>query len=566
MRSTRLWMVLAVLLLSPLALFGAGGACPTGANYLSLNNPTGPKVALSAFGVTNCYYIAANGSDSNSGTSESTPWLHAPGMANCSASCASVTPAGGEGFIFRGGDTWHFGNPSASPYTGGGFMWYAWAGTASNYIYFGVDPSWYSGSSWARPIFTADNPTSTSAVSACSYPVAAGPWQYAQAQVLVDLAGTNYGIFDDFELTGFCWNTNQVGDYIYYSGPTGGHTNVAYIENNYLHGWTHTAAGGQAGGSGIADQQQNDGETIRFNVIDGSDSDPLSLQAWGQGSGGRDLEYNVTTNLGGDTVFDDCHIIHDNLFQYINQLNDNSGHSDVLFCYNEASGGSGNPNVFYNNIFRFIGTSSNPFVGYIFVPGPGGTDYIFNNVYHDNYAGSGGNYLVTCDQGTCGQKVMWNNTGEASLPGSIGLWAIGNTSIIAANNHWITSDTSAFTVASEVTGTDPVYQTLSAANSQGYTSANDFSPTSSSGATVTASGANETNGYCASSVLHNAAAEAACTQGITGISYNKTNHTVVYPAFPAAPRPATGAWQVGAYQFGGANSLNPPTSLTATPH
>jgi len=562
LRLAKLCMILVVLLVSPRVLFATGGTCPSGANYLSLSNPTGPRVALSSFGVTSCYYIAANGSDSNNGTSESTPWLHSPGMPNCLASCASVTPASGEGFIFRGGDTWHFGNSSASPYTGGGFMEYAWNGTASNYIYFGVDPSWYSGVSWARPIFTADNPTSTSAVASCTYSIAAGPLQYAQAQTLVLLAGT-YEIFDNFELTGLCWSTNAFGTYLYFSAATG-HTNVAYVENNYVHGWTHTAAGGQAGGTGIADQQQNDGETIRFNVIDGSDSDPLSLRAWGIGSGGRDLEYNVTTNLGGSSILDQCKNIHDNLFQYQNQLNDGSGHSDVLFCLGEASDGASSPNIFYNNRFRLVGSPGNGYAGYVFVPGQG-SDYEFNNVYDNNNA-SYGNYLVTCDQGTCGAKVMWNNTGEANLPGVSGLWSIGATTITAVNNHWITSDPSAFSVPSEVTETAPVYQTLSTANSQGYSAANDFTPISSSAATVTANGTNETTGYCADSVLHNAAAEAACKQGITGVSYNQANHTVVYPAFAPTPRPATGAWNVGAYQFGGSNSntVNQPTNLTAT--
>ena len=30
------------------------------------------------------YYIAATGSDSNNGTSNTSPWLHAPGSYNCS--------------------------------------------------------------------------------------------------------------------------------------------------------------------------------------------------------------------------------------------------------------------------------------------------------------------------------------------------------------------------------------------------------------------------------------------------------------------------------------------------
>lgn len=66
----------------------------------------------SAFGST--YFIAANGSDSNNGSSKTTPWLHAPGMPNCTGKCASTTPKPGDQFIFRGGDTWHFGNSSAS--------------------------------------------------------------------------------------------------------------------------------------------------------------------------------------------------------------------------------------------------------------------------------------------------------------------------------------------------------------------------------------------------------------------------------------------------------------------
>ncbi len=37
------------------------------------------------------YYVAASGSDSNNGTSTTTPWLHAPGMSTCTATCASTT-------------------------------------------------------------------------------------------------------------------------------------------------------------------------------------------------------------------------------------------------------------------------------------------------------------------------------------------------------------------------------------------------------------------------------------------------------------------------------------------
>ena len=63
-----------------------GGTCPSGANYL--NTATGNLVTLSSLGVTSCFYVAANGSDTNSGTSEASPFLHSPGMKNCSAATA----------------------------------------------------------------------------------------------------------------------------------------------------------------------------------------------------------------------------------------------------------------------------------------------------------------------------------------------------------------------------------------------------------------------------------------------------------------------------------------------
>src|SRR4029077_8605659 len=83
--------------------------------------------AGSAFATS--YYVAANGSDSNNGTSESTPWLHAPGMSTCTATCSATTINAGDSIIFRGGDTWHFGNSGLSPFAG--FQSNAWNFTRS---------------------------------------------------------------------------------------------------------------------------------------------------------------------------------------------------------------------------------------------------------------------------------------------------------------------------------------------------------------------------------------------------------------------------------------------------
>lgn len=225
------------------------------------------------------HYVAASGSDSNNGTSETTPWLHAPGMPSCTGSCKSYTPVAGDRIIFRGGDTWHFGNPSLSPYVGGSWIW-NWSGTSGNVIYVGVDQNWYSGISWVRPIFTGDNSltpnpgTVGDTVSSCSYQVTGGnQWINGSA---------SYVTFDNFEFTGFCWDASQAGFGNNIMFKMNGSSTPANntISNSYFHGWTHTSSGAQGGNNGgtaMAGYNQEPGLIIDHDVVDGSDSDPASL-------------------------------------------------------------------------------------------------------------------------------------------------------------------------------------------------------------------------------------------------------------------------------------------------
>src|SRR5208283_2265167 len=83
-------LILGMIILPSVQCVASGGSCN------SIPVPSG---------TTSCFYIAANGVDTNNGTSESAPWLHAPGMKGCSGTCSSTTPTAGEGFILRGGDT-----------------------------------------------------------------------------------------------------------------------------------------------------------------------------------------------------------------------------------------------------------------------------------------------------------------------------------------------------------------------------------------------------------------------------------------------------------------------------
>lgn len=193
------------------------------------------------------YYIAANGSDTNTGTDKAHPWLHAPGMNAATNVPAGYTVVAGDSFIFRGGDTWHAGNSGASPYTGGTiYLWYG--NSASCYddthqtgcVYYGVDKTWFAGASWVRPIWTGDNSTSTSLVASCTYQNA--EWSlttgYHNDLVLQNVAT----ILDNIELTGLCTNraiqTPVSDSYIAYPGLSG--PEMAFHTNLYIHGWTAT--------------------------------------------------------------------------------------------------------------------------------------------------------------------------------------------------------------------------------------------------------------------------------------------------------------------------------------
>lgn len=54
------------------------------------------------------YYVESiNGSDANAGTSTGLAWQHAPGMASCTATCASTTLNAGDSVLLEIGDIWY---------------------------------------------------------------------------------------------------------------------------------------------------------------------------------------------------------------------------------------------------------------------------------------------------------------------------------------------------------------------------------------------------------------------------------------------------------------------------
>ena len=85
------------------------------------------------------YFVSNSGSDSNAGTSMGSPWANAPGMTNCTATCASTTLNPGDSVLLQAGGIWR--DTLTIPTSGS-------AGNQITYGHYGTG---------AQPVITAGN-------------------------------------------------------------------------------------------------------------------------------------------------------------------------------------------------------------------------------------------------------------------------------------------------------------------------------------------------------------------------------------------------------------------------
>jgi hypothetical protein len=539
--------------------FAAGGTCPTGANYVAAGEAY-TLTTLSGLGVTSCYFVSqqAGASDSNNGTSESTPWLHLPGMAGCTATCASTTPAPGNGFIFRGGDSWGLANFPIS---------FTWSGTAANPMYIGVDQGWYSGSAWTRPIWTCGNNA-----GGCGGAVA-----------MLSLFAS-FAIFDNFEITGL--NYTGTSSSTAGTGVIAEYSHDDTVENFYWHGVTYTTPWANVNGpanstfmSDLGGEPSYANDTARYNVIDMTDSGGATT-AVVSGPGvpvayGNYMKY-VWTGLDScgdnwhDNVVDHMSIplnssvsgasYHQNAFKHLGAC-----YNSVIFDYDNIvsnqvnwNGGGGAVKFWLNGL-------------------PGNyTTYAFNNLIYNNVPG---NVVDNADQNhritSSGTLYFFNNTIQCGTDSNMGVCSVGMTTggtlnAYLSNNQWIQSSTTTplsctNNPGGSCTETNDLFQTLAQANSQGYTDTSVFAfqPVNNSGSTV-APGTN-VQPYCATIATINSNAGNACLSDTTyACTYNSTNHTVSCPTRETVAR--TAEPNIGAYQFSSdrASIPNAPAGLTVS--
>jgi hypothetical protein len=583
-----------MILVFPVLAHAAGGACPTGVNYVNAYSvPMVQNVSLATLGVSSCYYISSAGVDTNTGADETHAWLNAPGMSGCSGVCAGVTPAAGVGFIFRGGDAWHFGNSGLSPYVS--TVWnLTHSGSSGTPVYYGIDQTWYSGGSFARPILTYDNAAPTyggSGTTAGSF-VASCP-QVSSSASFIELSGT-YITIDGFELTGECWTGGSSPHSVRLSSGSSVNNSVIRM---YNHGWSTNGTTDDKYFLYEANTGASTGNHVAFNVMDGSDSsygastNTANCKYAGYSGnspcytggfdyeGGWDIQYNVMRHLSDDTVSNSSRTFAHNYLTDTNVTSQASGqHSNC----NNAVGTSNTGSVYnYDNLVTEYTASE---CVYFAVP-PGQTGYFFNNIFWGNMNVPGvGTFPTNCillnlaSAGAAATVNVANITisqlgGAPTAGGGCKIQIAPVNSPLAAwngpvnfvNMHLpgVTTFSGIYSVnggAACTAGTCPVtdnggdvYQTETTANGQGYVYSNNYQPTLGTNSTVGA-GTNLTS-QCATYSPDSA----LCTSAVYATEVSGWGGYIVAPSV-GVPRPSFGAWDAGAYQYSSVVTI--PTALT----
>jgi hypothetical protein len=343
----------------------------------------------------------------------------------------------------------------------------------------------------------------------------------------------------------------------------------------YFHGWTHCVSSNNVGFF----SQGGSGATADHNIIDGSDSSKNTFNAFY--SYWSTLQYNYIQYVASGLI-GGSDILHDNVLKNT-VISADGDHCNGFFTFYPESG---NSQLIYSNVVA-MGTACPGGVNMWFNGNAGSNSnwvgYGFGNVFYNT---SGGNLVNFGNHGAAnyGTYYFVNNTVDCSNGGCGGYPSSGPYwSIYDQNNHVIGGSYLPLTPPSggnvigpcsygAGTGCNDLKQSESTANGQGYTSTetSPYSPASgctSSTCSTVQNGTNLASAVCSGLQSINTDAYNACMKsGSAGCIYNTTNHTLTCPNHAANARPASGAWDIGAYQFSSAQSQTPgpPTNLQYT--
>jgi len=559
------------------AAASGGGTC---ANFAGGSCPSSIPSTVTSF-----YFIDyANGSDSNTGTTEASPWQHAPGFANAGGNAAKHTPGAGEGWIFKGGVTVDFHAwPANVP----------WGGNSAAPDYMGPDPGWFVGGSWTRPIFDGGGSSGYNA---------------AKQSFLTDVANsTDYVVIDNIEFTGLYWagnvssgSSNSVAGYIGIHNYSAGAN--WEIKNVYAHAWTHCAP---YNSSTCTDPANSNGalifiglptststSSIHDSVADGSDSQGGgdSQQAFHAPYVYRNWSQYMPNNYQGTYLE-----LHDNVITHNTNSFDSAIHMNCIHVFGNASS---TPYLIYNNFVDCQYATPSYGATSIDLEDDNTTHFVFNNVIKaGNGQGITDSYFLSASPGS--HYTLFNNTIETENspgPGASCYTLVQSTinvlvdNFCVTNNYYSTAATPSLNLSSFVgtyTAPSPTF-TINCklgggtqanfgsaqicapiGNGNGTGNLNDaetypLAPMDATAAATIGTGQNNSS-YCSQVSAVAPTAGTACLSDTTlGVTYNTSNHTVSGPARNPIPRPSSGTWEIGAYQPpSGQAPPNAPTGMTA---
>ncbi|MFA6459506.1 MAG: hypothetical protein WCV79_03905, partial [Candidatus Paceibacterota bacterium] len=321
----------------------------------NLSHILNPSTNLAQVSGARTFYIDWDtGNDSSNGTSKSTPWKRQPYMKGFAG---SYSHQAGDSFIFKGGVTW----PNTAfqmKITQGG-------SSESNRDYYRADTSWYSGSSWRRPLFDFEN-------------IMLGSGWYSSAGIFVENA--SYITFENLEIARHRspLNTNGMA-YGTASIVLSGTTGYVTVQDSLIRDWSIPTPvpddldGGGSGGVHSIGIVNGGGQGIKIlrNVFTQSGSSVKSgnsVWLWGE------VAYNefyqtVTGMLGGG-------VIHDN------HIHDMVAPSDARFHPNAIYAQV--PSTIYGNVIHdiYVGSSA-IYLSPAFIGGSTGQDLVYNNVVYN---------------------------------------------------------------------------------------------------------------------------------------------------------------------------------------
>jgi hypothetical protein len=393
----------------------------------------------------------------------------------------------------------------------------------------------------------------TSPVGSCTY-VIGGSFN---ANTMI-IAVRNYVTWDNLEEMGHCFGGNFSAPNSSNSMINVGGTAGVILSNNYWHGWTHVtfACGpspyttGTCDTGTVANSLGASSLTMASNVCDGGDSDGTSDACFHGVT--YDVHYNVFRyNTNGSTG--QSHLLYDNLFEYFYESSAGACCHSNVFEENSSYVGD---NLIYNNLIRHNRTAVTLWT----CPATGHTDYYFNNVEEDSQQ-EPWNFQTTC--GTTGNAKFWNNT-FANGGGPIG--GAGSWNGDLQNNHYINQPITGGGYGTPNSNLNAITWTNADAAKAGFTLANNYAPPNSNCGGFSpcpiGAGANLSS-YCAKNA--GPVPNDLCSSTTLGVSYDAVNHVAVYPARTPNPRPSSGAWDVGAYQYQSGSATGPasPTGLSA---